>query len=70
MYRTLRALERLRLVHSEWQVSEVGPARRTYHLTVAGRAVLDEQANGLRKVHHHLHVFLDRYERLAAPSVR
>ena len=66
VYRALRALERLALVRSEWQVSTVGPARRIYHLTPAGRAFLHEQAAGLNRVHESLHVFLDRYERVLA----
>ncbi len=70
VYRALRALERLELVRSEWQVSDVGPARRTYHLTAAGVAMLDEQVGDLRRVHQNLHVFLDRYERVVAADQR
>jgi PadR family transcriptional regulator, regulatory protein PadR len=70
VYRALRALERLELVRSEWQVSDVGPARRTYRLTPAGIAFLDEQVSGLRRVHQNLHVFLDRYERVVAADHR
>ncbi len=36
VYRTLRGLERLGLVRSEWQTSDVGPARRTYYITPEG----------------------------------
>ena len=70
VYRALRGLERLELVRSEWQVSDVGPARRTYHLTAAGIAMLDEQVCGLRRMHQNLHVFLDRYERVVAADHR
>lgn len=64
VYRALRGLERQGLVRSEWQMPDIGPARRTYHVTVAGLASLDEQVNGLEHVHEVLHVFLDRYQRV------
>lgn len=66
IYRTLRALERQGLVRSEWQTSEVGPARRTYHVTNEGLAYLDTQARGLEHIHDVLHVFLERYARVVA----
>jgi PadR family transcriptional regulator, regulatory protein PadR len=70
VYRALRGLERQELVRSEWQVSDVGPARRTYHLTPAGIAHLDNQVDDLRRVHQNLHVLLDRYERVVAAEGR
>jgi PadR family transcriptional regulator, regulatory protein PadR len=70
VYRALRGLERMALVRSEWQVSTVGPARRIYHLTPAGLAVLDAQVAGLSRVHENLHVFLDRYQRVVAADRR
>lgn len=64
VYRALRGMERHGLVLSEWQASEVGPARRTYRITAEGRACLDAQAMELADVHMTLHVFMDRYEQL------
>ena len=64
VYRALRAMERHGLVLSEWQASDVGPARRTYRITPQGRASLDAQALELANVHMALHVFMDRYEHL------
>ncbi|TCK22314.1 PadR family transcriptional regulator [Pseudonocardia endophytica] len=64
VYRALRGMERHGLVLSEWQASDVGPARRTYRITPEGRAALDAQAVELANVHMTLHVFMDRYERL------
>lgn len=66
VYRALRSLERQGLVRSEWETSDVGPARRTYHVTPDGLACLDAQANGLEHVHEVLHVFLERYARVVA----
>ncbi len=66
VYRALRGLERQGLVRSEWQTSDVGPARRTYHITVDGLACLDGQARGLEHIHEVLHVFLERYTRVVA----
>ncbi|MFC5995059.1 helix-turn-helix transcriptional regulator [Pseudonocardia hispaniensis] len=70
VYRALRGLERQGLVRSEWQTSDVGPARRTYHLTADGVAHLDAQAQGLERIHQVLHVFLDRYARVVAADRR
>jgi PadR family transcriptional regulator, regulatory protein PadR len=64
VYRALRNLEKQGLVRSEWLMSEVGPARRTYHLTPSGLDCLDQQVQGLEAVHEVLHLFLDRYARL------
>lgn len=70
VYRTLRGLERLGLVNSEWETSDVGPARRTYFITDDGVANLDKLAMGLGQTHEALHVFLDRYLRVVAADAR
>lgn len=68
VYRALRGLEQGGLVRSEWHASAVGPARRTYHLTAAGRVHLDGQARHLVDVHAALQEFLDRYAALAGSA--
>jgi PadR family transcriptional regulator PadR len=40
LYRALRRFERIGLVESTWQSSEVGPRRRYYHLTGLGMELL------------------------------
>jgi len=40
LYRALRRFERIGLVESRWQASEVGPRRRYYHLTALGIELL------------------------------
>ena len=70
VYRTLRSLERLGLVRSEWQTSAVGPARRTYYITPEGVHSLEAQADGLRHTDEALHVFLERYARVVAAERR
>jgi PadR family transcriptional regulator len=40
LYRALRRFERIGLVDSAWQPSEVGPRRRYYHLTELGIELL------------------------------
>ncbi|HEY1971841.1 MAG TPA: helix-turn-helix transcriptional regulator [Pseudonocardia sp.] len=64
VYRALRAMERHGLVHSIWQLSDAGPARRTYRLTTAGVADLERQAALLELTHQTLHEFRGRFERL------
>ncbi len=70
VYRALRGLEKHGLVRSEWRTSDVGPARRTYHITSAGLALLAHQVGELQRTHEVLHVFLERYTDVAAPGRR
>lgn len=70
VYRALRGLEREGLVHSEWQISETGPARRTYQITADGIAGLDARAHDLELVHQVLYLFLERYQRVVATEHR
>ncbi len=65
VYRALRSLEKQGFVRSEWRTSDVGPARRTYHITPAGVATLALQARELEHVHEVLHMFIERYGCLA-----
>jgi poly-beta-hydroxybutyrate-responsive repressor len=62
LYRVLRALEEDGLVTSRWEAGEPGPAKRTYELTAAGRRLLDEWANALRRSRDRIDTFLDRFE--------
>lgn len=61
VYRALRGMERHGLVRSGWHASAVGPARRIYRITDAGRDCLVLQAQELANVHAALHVFMDLY---------
>jgi|SRR5689334_4752933 len=70
VYRALRGLERHGLVRSEWNPSDVGPARRTYYITDDGVASLDDLADGLRTTRAAVQVFLERYARLVAADHR
>lgn len=70
VYRALRGLERQGLVRSEWQTSDVGPARRTYYVTPDGIQSLEAQAQGLSQIHEALHVFMERYARVVAANGR
>lgn len=69
LYRNLRALEDAGLVHSAWQQSTVGPDRRIYELTRAGREDLHTQAKALAATNHTLQVFLSRYNEFVSLSV-
>jgi poly-beta-hydroxybutyrate-responsive repressor len=62
LYRVLRALEEEGVVSSEWSDEVPGPAKRTYELTEAGRALLDSWAEALRETQGALADFLTRYE--------
>jgi PadR family transcriptional regulator PadR len=57
LYRLLRALEDEGLVSSVW-----AGGKRTYSLTPAGRGLLDQWADALRRSQERTGRFLDRYE--------
>ncbi|MDQ3570316.1 MAG: PadR family transcriptional regulator [Actinomycetota bacterium] len=65
LYRALRVMEGEGLVHSSWEHSASGPARRTYSLTVEGREWLHAWAGALRETQRYLSSYLDRYDQIA-----
>lgn len=70
LYRSLRAMEQEGLVHSWWEHSQAGPARRTYALTGEGLEWLHAWAGSLREAHRLLGGYLARYEALAVDAAR
>lgn len=62
LYRSLRAMEREGLVHSRWERSHSGPARRTYLLTGAGFTALDASAATLGEAQRLISSLLERYK--------
>lgn len=73
LYRCLRAMDEEGLVHSTWEPSASGPARRNYELTDAGRAALDSYAAIMTRVAESLASYRDRYrgvQRSQPPAVR
>lgn len=68
VYRALRQLERDGLVHSDWDTSASGPARRRYGLTEAGRAYLEAWAGALRGYQVMLDQFFRLYPAPPAPA--
>lgn len=65
LYRCLRAMEEEGLVHSEWEPSTSGPARRTYSLTDEGADWLHVMAGSLQDVARSLNAYRRRYQRVA-----
>ncbi len=66
LYRALRTLERDGLVHSAWEPSQSGPARRIYQLTRAGMEELHRRTKSLVRARETLDVFLSRYGEFVA----
>jgi len=64
LYRCLRAMDEEGLVHSAWEPSAVGPARRTYSLTDEGRDWLHALSGSLAEVARALGTFQERYTSL------
>lgn len=70
LYRSLRAMEQEGLVESDWEVSELGPRRRTYVLSEEGRDWLHAWAGSLRETERIMQRFVERYSAFAADSSR
>ncbi len=62
LYRILRKLEEEGLVHSGWDTSGTGPARRVYEITEKGVEHLDAWVVNLRKTRLQLDRFLAAYD--------
>jgi len=62
LYRTLRQFEEEGLVHSTWDTSGGGPARRVYELTEEGMEFLHAWAVNIRQIRRRLTQFLAEYE--------
>lgn len=65
LYRTLRQLEASGLIRSHWAADDLGPARRVYELTDAGRAALTAWGDALGGYRASLEKFFRLYNGLA-----
>lgn len=63
VYRFLRRMEREKLVKSEWDTGESGPARRTYRITKDGLDRLAAWVVSLRQRGDAIVQFIQNYER-------
>jgi PadR family transcriptional regulator PadR len=70
LYRLLRQLELEGIARSSWDTAGSGPARRMYHLTRAGRRLLDDWAHELRRLEGTTHAFLAEYDAIQPAAAR
>ncbi len=63
LYRTLRQLEERQVIRSHWD-ADLGPARRVYELTDAGREALTAWADALGQYRASLEKFFHVYHEL------
>ncbi|WP_396653003.1 poly-beta-hydroxybutyrate-responsive repressor [Metabacillus arenae] len=68
VYRTLRQLEKDKMVKSEWDTSTGGPAKRIYSLTDAGEAYLNAWAGSLEQYQSILNRFFTMYTDMFMPG--
>ena len=61
LYRTLRQMEQVGLCKSEWETSEVGPARRMYSITEDGEAYLAAWAEACKQYQNVMDCFYQAY---------
>ncbi len=69
VYRTLRAMDAEGLVDSCWDTSPLGPARRIYRPTAAGRRWAASATVGLRDADDVMKRWLTRYRRVVRQGV-
>lgn len=63
LYRTLRRMEAMGWVESEWDKNETRPDRRVYTITPNGQEFLKEAAFSLIETDKLIHKFLEGYQR-------
>lgn len=68
VYRTLRQMEKENLVHSQWDTTSGGPAKRIYSITQQGEDYLSAWATTLEQYQKTLDRFFAMYERLLFSS--
>lgn len=64
LYRTLRQLEKDKLVRSSWDTDGQGPARRVYEITDNGMEYLHAWRANIHRIRSRLGRFLAEYNRL------
>ncbi len=62
VYRSLKQMERQRLVTGRWVHADSGQPRRWYSLTSRGERALRDYAQDIRRRRANLQFFLDRYD--------
>jgi PadR family transcriptional regulator len=70
LYRTLRGLEREKLVRSSWEPSRQGPDRRIYEITRAGMEEFHCAAKAISLGEQSMTRFLSRYQEFVALETR
>ncbi len=66
VYKTLRQMAAERLLTSDWELSDRGPARRVYTITADGRDLLHAWAQTLEENRQILTDYLERFRALEA----
>lgn len=64
VYRSLQELERDGSVHSAWDTSETGPARKIYRITPRGWVKLEEWKQDIESRMANLNYFLQTYDKI------
>ncbi|OIK10423.1 poly-beta-hydroxybutyrate-responsive repressor [Bacillus sp. MUM 116] len=70
VYRILRQLEKDQLVHSEWDTTTEGPAKRIYSITKAGEDYLKTCFTTLEQYQSMINRFFNIYMDMLLPSSR
>jgi len=68
VYRCLKAMQRKGLVHSSWNLSQSGPAKKNYQITAAGRRCLTCWVRTLQQYRQAITALLNTARRAATKS--
>jgi len=63
LYRTLRGMEKAGLVTSQWSDSELGPRKRIYSITEAGKSALGLLIEVLKSRKRRIEQIIQQYEK-------
>ena len=73
VYRTLRVMEEKKLIASQWDTKNAGPAKRVYEITPQGVEMLHDWARTFENLKVSLEAFVETYEamegKLYAPKI-
>lgn len=62
IYRTLNLMENKKLLCSEWEINETGPAKKVYRITERGKSCLVNWIKTLKKYQESISQILEIYE--------
>ncbi|HCM81929.1 TPA: PadR family transcriptional regulator [Patescibacteria group bacterium] len=64
LYRSLRRMEKIGWVNSNWEKGNIGPNKRKYEITIKGKSMLKEAFISLKRTHSLINHFFNGYKKV------